>query len=150
MDITASMMDTVRNRSAFPAPAQCSGGALCTPGNVQLTRQNYAAKIERVDYWLGEYMGWIEAAGQLARTLVCLASDHGEMLGDRQTTAKSKPWQSAMSVPIVCRGPVTTYAQSMGARTVFSSSLSLVAAATSTCVSHVAMSTCVGQSTSFG
>ena len=70
---------------------------------MQLTRQNYAAKIERVDYWLGEYMGWIEAAGQLARTLVCLASDHGEMLGDRQTTAKSKPWQSAMSVPIVCR-----------------------------------------------
>ena len=27
------------------------------------------------------------------------------MLGDRDTTAKSKPWHSAMSVPIICSGP---------------------------------------------
>ena len=27
------------------------------------------------------------------------------MLADRATTAKSKPWQSAMSVPLICAGP---------------------------------------------
>ena len=33
-----------------------------------------------------------------------MASDHGEMLFDRDATAKSKPWNSASSVPLLCTG----------------------------------------------
>jgi arylsulfatase A-like enzyme len=29
----------------------------------------------------------------------------GQMLADRGATAKSKPWMSAMSVPLICAGP---------------------------------------------
>ena len=100
MDITASMMATVRNRTAFPAPYGCpTDHLLCG----QITRQNYAAKIERIDHWLGQYRGVIAVRGEAAATMVCLASDHGEMLADRFTTAKSKPWQSAMSVYVPAR-----------------------------------------------
>ena len=50
--------------------------------------------INKFDYLLAE-----------AGTVSCLTSDHGEMLADRGTTAKSKPWMSAMSVPLICSGP---------------------------------------------
>ena len=105
MDITASMMETVRHRPPFPPPYQCDNGRLCTDDNIQMARQNYAAKIERLDWWLGQYVSLVDARGELANTIVCLASDHGEMLGDRSSTAKSKPWQSSMSVPLICSGP---------------------------------------------
>lgn len=114
MDITESMMASVSGRPLFPHPAYCnstnsiSRNALCTPKNIQITRRNYAAKIERVDYWLGQYLAVIKAIGgqaDLDNTLICLTSDHGDMLADRGTTAKSKPWQSAMSVPLICSGP---------------------------------------------
>ena len=38
--------------------------------------------------------------------MICIASDHGEMLFDRSVTAKSKPWSSASSVPLICSGSV--------------------------------------------
>jgi arylsulfatase A-like enzyme len=34
-----------------------------------------------------------------------MAGDHGEMLFDRGVTAKSRPWSSASSVPLICSGP---------------------------------------------
>ena len=83
----------------------CQGDSLCEPATVQRLRHNYAAKIERLDTLLGGYLQAIEQRGEAASTVTCLASDHGEMLADRATTAKSKPWQSAMSVPLICAGP---------------------------------------------
>eukprot|EP00662_Eupelagonemidae_sp_cell21_P042673 gene42673-25925_t len=111
MDITASMMATVRNRSAFPNAYDCGAGPLCAGDAQQTMRQNYAAKVERLDGLLGEYLDELDKEGELDNTVVCLCSDHGEMLGDRASTAKSKPWRhhhttmSAMSVPLVCAGP---------------------------------------------
>lgn len=99
MDITATMMGTVRGRR-FPQPDMSTS----TPAAVAtMGRQNYAAKIERLDYWLGEYIGLLNRTGELDNTVICLASDHGEMLFDRDVTAKSKPWNSASSVPLLCR-----------------------------------------------
>ena len=102
MDITAGMMAFrgLRGRS-FPPPVLSN----VTAATVAMGRQNYAAKIERLDYWLGEYVTLLAAQGALASTVVCIASDHGEMLFDRSSTAKSKPWSSASSVPLVCSGP---------------------------------------------
>ena len=72
---------------------------------VQIGRQNYVGKIERLDYWLGQYVLLLEAQGVLEDTIICIASDHGEMLFDRGMTAKSRPWSSASSVPVICAGP---------------------------------------------
>lgn len=106
-DITASMMKTVRGKAYPPA---YNASALANASEVQTLRQNYAAKIERVDHWLGVLVDTVKAKqGSMENTIVCLASDHGEMLADRATTAKSKPWQSAMSVPVVCSGNGTLF-----------------------------------------
>lgn len=43
-------------------------------------------QIERVDWWLGKFMAYLRSSGQIDSTIVCLASDHGEMLGDRAAT----------------------------------------------------------------
>lgn len=83
----------------------CQGSSLCEPDTVQRLRHNYAAKIERLDTLLGGYLRAIAERGETETTVTCLASDHGEMLADRATTAKSKPWNSAMSVPLICAGP---------------------------------------------
>jgi arylsulfatase A-like enzyme len=108
MDITDSMMasNDLRGR-AFPPPAFFSPGpgAAHSAEEVVIGRQNYAAKVERLDYWLGRYVALLDEQGALSSTVICLASDHGEMLFDRGATAKSKPWSSASSVPLVCAGP---------------------------------------------
>lgn len=41
----------------------------------------------------------------MTRTIVCVSSDHGEMLGDHGDTAKSRPWEPSSVVPLVCAGP---------------------------------------------
>ena len=83
----------------------CNGDSLCDPATVQRLRHNYAAKIERLDTLFGGYLEAIDKRGETDKTVTCLASDHGEMLADRATTAKSKLWNSAMSVPLICAGP---------------------------------------------
>eukprot|EP00041_Stephanoeca_diplocostata_P033803 m.1125554 g.1125554 ORF g.1125554 m.1125554 type:complete len:552 (+) comp24409_c0_seq3:305-1960(+) len=103
MDITASMMtrNALRQRR-FPTPTMNTGVPNAT---VVIGRQNYAAKIEQLDYWLGQYKALLKEQDVLDNTIICVASDHGEMLFDRGGTAKSKPWSSASSVPLICGGP---------------------------------------------
>lgn len=40
-----------------------------------------------------------------SKTIVCIASDHGEMLGDHGDVDKSKPWEGSAHVPLMCAGP---------------------------------------------
>lgn len=42
--------------------------------------------------------------GQTNNTIVCVSSDHGEMLGDHEEFGKTVPWQGSVSVPLVCVG----------------------------------------------
>ena len=49
--------------------------------------------------------GCVRDTGELENTVICIASDHGDMLGDHSEQAKSKPWQGSASVPLVCSGP---------------------------------------------
>ena len=39
----------------------------------------------------------VETQGQTNNTLVCITSDHGEMLGDHGVIDKSKPWEGSAS-----------------------------------------------------
>jgi arylsulfatase A-like enzyme len=68
MDITATMMATVRGRT-FPNATMAASG----PGRdvVEMGRQNYAAKIERLDYWLGQYIQLLNGTGELDNTVIC-------------------------------------------------------------------------------
>jgi arylsulfatase A-like enzyme len=47
----------------------------------------------------------VRTLGELENTLVCISSDHGDMLGDHNAAAKSKPWEASIGVPLLCFGP---------------------------------------------
>ena len=69
------------------------------------TRCNYAAEIENLDRLFALVLAEVEERGDANKTVVCIASDHGEMLNDHDDIDKSKPWQGALNVPLICAGP---------------------------------------------
>lgn len=68
-------------------------------------RRRYAAMLENVDRWLGIYIETLRELGQLENTLIVFASDHGEMLGDRNLWKKQVPYEASVQVPLVFAGP---------------------------------------------
>lgn len=68
-------------------------------------RCNYMALIERLDHLFGKLVSAVEAQGAGANTIVCVSSDHGEMLGDHNVYEKSRPWEGSVAVPLICKGP---------------------------------------------
>ena len=72
------------------------------------SRCNYAAEMENLDRLFGVVLDAARARGDGlddGNTVACFFSDHGEMLNDHDDTDKSKPWQGALAVPLVCVGP---------------------------------------------
>lgn len=68
-------------------------------------RCNYGAQIEHIDNLMDQTIRHLDDLKELDDTLVCITADHGEMLGDHGYISKSKPWQGAISVPLLCFGP---------------------------------------------
>ena len=73
--------------------------------NGKRTRCNYASEIENLDRLFALVLAEVEHRGETDSTVVCMASDHGEMLGDHGDVDKSKPWEGSAHVPLVCFGP---------------------------------------------
>jgi arylsulfatase A-like enzyme len=74
MDITAGMAAShdLRGRT-FPNATMC-GAPQPPQALMAISRQNYAAKIERLDFWLGRYISLLESQGALENTIICIAS----------------------------------------------------------------------------
>ena len=68
-------------------------------------RQNYSAMVENIDWWVGYYVNELKRRGELDNTLIVFSSDHGEMLGDHNMWAKTKPYQPSAGVPLLFAGP---------------------------------------------
>jgi arylsulfatase A-like enzyme len=103
-DVTERMHGRHRDPDlAFPAPVEADDGE-DAPDHAEI-RRNYAAMIENIDRWLGEYLDALEARGEREDTLVVFASDHGEMLGDHGRWGKGRPRQPSVGVPMVAAGP---------------------------------------------
>lgn len=68
-------------------------------------RRRCAAMIENIDSWVGRYLAHLEEADQLDNTVVVFASDHGEMLGDRNLWKKQVPFEASLRVPMIVAGP---------------------------------------------
>merc|ERR1712178_616802 len=47
----------------------------------------------------------VQALGELDNTIVVVASDHGDQLGDHNLFGKEKPWEGSMHVPLIIKGP---------------------------------------------
>ena len=68
-------------------------------------RRDYVAEIENIDHNFGEILDLIRAYGEFNNTIICVSSDHGEMLGDYNLVNKQVPWAGSMNVPLACMGP---------------------------------------------
>lgn len=114
MDVTESMRRTVEARS-FPGPVDAEGSPPATgvpqqkPGYTAedhlRNRQNYAAMIENIDRQIGRLIDLVESRGELERTVIIYASDHGEMLGDHGLWGKVSWFEASAGVPMLVRIP---------------------------------------------
>ncbi len=103
-DITHSMHRLYRDPAVdFPPPRHCDLDV--TPEQHQEVRRNFAAMVEHLDQCVGRFLAALEARGELDRTLVVFASDHGEMLGDYGQWQKLSPLQASVGVPLIIAGP---------------------------------------------
>merc|ERR1712003_243866 len=68
-------------------------------------RRQYAAEIENIDALIGKLISKLQATGELDNTVIAIAADHGEMLGDYNKYAKSMPWDGSARVPMLFMGP---------------------------------------------
>jgi arylsulfatase A-like enzyme len=98
MSVTQSMWDSVQGRT-FPQPVDYVGPLDADQHN--RTRGDYAAMIENLDRQIGRILSTVQ---DLNNTVVVLASDHGEMLGDRGYWKKSVPYKASVQVPLVIAG----------------------------------------------
>ena len=87
----------------FPPPIDWPANA--DPQDHLQLRRNYAAMCEGIDEWVGRLIDTVEARGELDRTLIVFASDHGEMLGDHGKWYKGVPEEGAVHVPLIVAGP---------------------------------------------
>jgi hypothetical protein len=103
--ITENMTATVRGRQ-FPLAIDHT---TLTNNQQQIVREDYAAEIENIDHWIGMYLTYLNSTGELNNTLVCVSSDHGEMLGDHDDWGKTQPWSGSVGVPLICMGQVLLF-----------------------------------------
>ena len=101
--VTEQMLASVANRT-YPQPVDYWFGNN-TAADHEVSRRTYSAEGENLDRWFGKFVQLVQALGDTNNTLICASSDHGEMLGDHGDWEKSKPWEGASHVPLVCTGP---------------------------------------------
>jgi arylsulfatase A-like enzyme len=74
-------------------------------GELRQLRAQYYGMIGDVDEQVGRVLDALADAGQLENTIVVLASDHGELLGDHGLLQKLGWWEGAYRVPAVVSDP---------------------------------------------
>lgn len=101
MDVTEAMVaewEGVR----FPPPM---GRSIDDAELQNEIRRRYAAMLENIDRWLGSMIDTLARRGILNDTIILFASDHGEMLGDRNLWKKQVPYEPSVRVPMIWSGP---------------------------------------------
>ncbi len=65
----------------------------------------YCGMIEQIDDEVGKLLAVLEQRGELDRTLVIFATDHGDMMGHKDRAHKGTPDDSSARTPFVLRWP---------------------------------------------
>ena len=101
MDVTGDMIENWRDVT-FPQPY----GRRAEDRELQNEiRRRYAAMLENIDVWFGRMIAELSRRDMLENTVIVFASDHGEMLGDRNLWKKQVPFEPSLNVPLVWNGP---------------------------------------------
>mmetsp|Transcript_72703 Transcript_72703/g.116016 ORF Transcript_72703/g.116016 Transcript_72703/m.116016 type:complete len:487 (-) Transcript_72703:57-1517(-) len=98
--ILQAMNDTVNNRY-LPLPMNSTFNA----SDMEIARRDYTAEVENLDKQFSLIIDKIAELNEMNNTIICISSDHGEMLGDFNLWQKEKPWIASTNVPLVCSGP---------------------------------------------
>ena len=93
--ILPEMNETINNRS-FPKPMDSFFDA----DDMQVVRRDYSAEVENLDAQFQLIINKVIEIGEENNTVICITSDHGEMLGDFDSWQKSKPWIASTNVPL--------------------------------------------------
>ncbi len=88
----------LRHYSLLPAPG-------ITDQHVRNARRAYYGSMSYVDDMIGRILGTLEETGLADETVIVLASDHGEMLGERGMWFKKVFFENAVRVPLILCGP---------------------------------------------
>ena len=95
---THQRMTAAKNVVGFPDLAP-------TDENTQTLRSIYLGLITEVDLHIGRVISFLKESGQYDDTLIVIASDHGEMLGDRYSWGKFTAHDAAYHTPLIIRDP---------------------------------------------
>lgn len=72
---------------------------------IREARSAYYGLITQIDYNMGRLMGALQDSGLAKDTMILFTSDHGELLGDHCSGAKSYFYEGASHVPMILRLP---------------------------------------------
>ena len=70
--------------------------------------QSYLASVSFVDHCVGMVLDALDGRGDAGNTIVCLFSDHGFHLGEKERWAKRSLWEDGTRVPMIFAGPKIT------------------------------------------
>jgi arylsulfatase A-like enzyme len=68
-------------------------------------RRHYYGMIAEVDAEIGRVLDFLEARGELDRTLIIFTSDHGEQLGDHYLLGKCGFYDESYHIPLIVADP---------------------------------------------
>jgi choline-sulfatase len=74
-------------------------------GDVAKMRANYAGSVSLIDDEIARILRVVEERGELDRTVIAFASDHGEMNGDHGLIYKRTFMNGAVRIPLLIRPP---------------------------------------------
>lgn len=77
-------------------------------------RAAYYGLITQIDYAIGRLLQALQKTGELDRTLIAFASDHGEFLGDHRGMNKVFPFECTARIPFIIRPPAAPQYSSRG------------------------------------
>ena len=95
--VTSSMMNTTQELS-FPIAIN---NTLMSNNDQQIVRRDYAAELENLDSLFNKILTTLYNREDANNTIIIMASDHGEELGDHNNWGKTMPWSGSASVPFV-------------------------------------------------
>ena len=67
--------------------------------------QSYLASVNFADHYVGQVLDALERSPYAKNTIVLLFSDHGYLLGEKNTHQKQSLWERANKVPFIIAGP---------------------------------------------
>lgn len=76
-----------------------------TPEDWQQVKALYYGMVALLDHSIGRILAAVDRFGLRDNTVILFLSDHGDYLGDHGMYGKGLPYESALRIPLIVRGP---------------------------------------------